>query len=111
MTNREVILNTLNEYDVLSSYSFLIKHICFTYNIADVNKQISSKKAMNFIKEVFNIDFLFLDKFIRYIRKYKCVDETKDKFNYKLKISYKQIFELMFMPQYKIMKLKGTKNG
>jgi len=77
------------------------------YQIKNKDEQISIKKAMQFIRDVFEVDFVFYDKFIRYARKYNLlIEEDKKQKNWKLKISYENIFKLMLIPLYKILKEK-----
>lgn len=80
-----------------------IKNIFIKYNIKGIYEQITIREALKFIKDVWNIDFYFYDKFIRYARKFDLLDEEdKDQRNWKLRISYKNIFELMHTPLYKL---------
>jgi len=77
------------------------------YQIKDKDEQISLKKAMQFIRDVFEVDFVFYDKFIRYARKYNLlIEEEKAQKNWKLKITYGNIFKLMLIPLYEILKEK-----
>ena len=77
------------------------------YQIKNKDELISIKKAMQFIRDVFEVDFVFYDKFIRYARKYNLlIEEDKAQKNWKLKISYENIFKLMLLPLYQVLKEK-----
>ena len=73
------------------------------YKITDLEEAIPIRKAIKFIKDVWEIDFYFYDKFIRYARKFNLLfEEDKEQRNWKLKITYTNIFALMDMPLYEL---------
>jgi hypothetical protein len=89
----------------LANFQPLIKK----YNIKDIDKKITIRQAIEFIKDGWDIDFYFYDKFIRYARKFDLLDEDlgkENQRNWKLRISYKNIFTLMLMPLYELFLLQ-----
>lgn len=89
--------------DILVKYQVILDK----YQIKSKEEQISLKKAIQFIRDVFEVDFAYYDKFIRYARKYNLlIEENKTQRNWKLKISYENIFNLMLLPLYEVLKEK-----
>ena len=81
------------------------------YQIKDIHEKITIRKALDFVKDVWNIDFFFYDKFTRYARKFDLLDaEDKQQRNWKLQISYFNIFKLMMTPIYELFLLQMSKD-
>jgi len=109
----------MNEIEIKEFFNYLIyqnteseyfekfKDLRLKYQIKSKDELVSLKKAMQFIRDVFEVDFVYYDKFIRYARKYNfLIEEEKSQKNWKLKISYENIFKLMLLPLYEILKDK-----
>lgn len=98
-----------NSEELDNFYPEEFKQIKQKYEIKDINEEISIRKALYFIREVFDLDIIYYDKFLRYARKYNVLIEKKGKEeqrNWKLGITYKGIFDLLLTPLYIVLKNK-----
>lgn len=112
MSREDIIIlyESLLNLDLKSKYEFVEK-IKEKYQIKDIYEKITVRKALDFIKDVWNIDFFFYDKFTRYARKFDLLDtEDKQQRNWKLQISYYNIFKLMMTPLYELFLLQMYKD-
>jgi hypothetical protein len=92
----------------INGYTIKFPHILFKviknrYKINEIREPISIRKAIEFIKDVWEVEFYFYDKFVRYLRKFDLlIEEEKEQRNWKLKVTYASIFKLMNMPLYEL---------
>lgn len=77
------------------------------YNITIKSEKISVSKAIEFIKDVFEINFVYPDKLLRYARIFNLLgEEDKKQRNWKIYFTYENIFKLMEIPFFMFLKSK-----
>jgi hypothetical protein len=85
---------------------FILKkadEIILKYNIQNKDELISVSKARSFIYDVFGNAWSYPEILIRNALKFDCLTVLENRNNKKFKISYMNIYKLMFTPFYKIM--------